>query len=163
MTCQPLGLPRQGTPRRIIQTDKDIIFFYGQYADYGGGNTEFRDIPTDGRPRSEQKAIEATYYGYSIGKWEGDTLVIDSTSFVDTTWLGRGGLFHSADMHIIEKLTRVGNELRYDMTIEDPDSFIEPWVMPTRILRQGGGDGIVPERSYCEVYEQGNFATQLRH
>ncbi len=57
---------------------------------------------------------------------EGDTLVIDSTSFVDTTWLGRGGLFHSADMHIIEKLTRVGNEIQYDMTIEDPDSFIEP-------------------------------------
>jgi hypothetical protein len=163
MTCQPLGLPRQGTPRRIIQTDKDIIFFYGQYADYGGGNTEFRDIPTDGRPRSEQKAIEATYFGYSIGKWEGDTLVIDSTSFVDTTWLGRGGLFHSADMHIIEKLTRVGNEIHYDMTIEDPDSFIEPWVVPTRILRLGGGDGIIPERAYCEVYETDKFATQLRH
>jgi hypothetical protein len=163
MTCQPLGLPRQGTPMRIIQTDKDIIMFYRQYADYGGGNTEFRDIPTDGRPRNEQKAIESTYYGYSIGKWEGDTLVIDSTSFVDTTWLGRGGLFHSADMHIIEKLTRVGNELRYDMTIEDPDSFIEPWVMPTRVLRAGGGDGIVPERSYCEVYETGKVVTQLRH
>jgi hypothetical protein len=164
MTCQPLGLPRQGTPRRIIQTDKDIIFFYGQYSDYGGGNTEFRDIPTDGRKRDEKKAIEATYYGYSIGKWEGDTLVIDSTSFVDTTWLGRGGLFHSDNMHVIEKLTRVGNEIHYDMTIEDPDSFIEPWVMPTRILRQGGfGDGIIPERSYCEVYETGKFSTQLRH
>jgi hypothetical protein len=163
MTCQPLGLPRQGTPSRIIQTDKDIIFFYRQYADYGGGNTEFRDIPTDGRPRNPQKALEATYFGYSIGKWEGDTLVIDSTSFVDTTWLGRGGLFHSENMHIIEKLTRVGNEIRYDMTIEDPDVFVEPWVMPTRILRAAGGDGIIPERSYCEVYELGKVTTQLRH
>jgi hypothetical protein len=163
MTCQPLGIPRQGTPSRIIQTDKDILFFYRQYADYGGGNTEFRDIPTDARARSEQKAIEATYFGYSIGKWEGDTLVIDSTSFVDTTWLGRGGLFHSANMHIIEKLTRVGNEIRYDMTIEDPDVFVEPWVMPTRVLRAGGGDGLLPERSYCEVYEEGNVTTQLRH
>jgi len=163
MTCQPLGLPRQGTPRRIIETDKDVIFFYGQYADYGGGNTEFRDIPTDGRARDEKKAIEATYYGYSIGKWEGDTLVIDSTSFVDTTWLGRGGLFHSDNMHIIEKLTRVGNELHYDMTIEDPDSFIEPWVVPAKVLRLGGGDGIIPERANCEVYETGKFTTQLRH
>jgi hypothetical protein len=163
MTCQPLGLPRHGTPRRIIQTDKDIIFFYGANADYGGGNTEFRDIPIDGRPRDEKKAIESTYYGYSIGKWEGDTLVIDSTSFTDQTWLGRGGLLHSADMHIIEKLTRVGNEIHYDMTIEDPDSFIEPWVMPTRILRLGGGDGIVGERANCEVYETGNFTTQFRH
>ena len=107
------------------------------------------------------------YYGNSIGTWEGDTLVIDSINFVDTTWLGRGGLFHSASMHIIEKLTRVGNELRYDMTIEDPEVFVEPWVMPTRVLRQGaggfGGDGIQAERSYCEVYEEGNVTNQLRH
>ncbi len=163
MTCQPLGLPRQGTPMRIIQSAKDIIMFYRQYADYGGGNTEFRDIPTDGRARIAEKELEPTYYGYSIGKWDGDTLVVDSTSFTDSTWLGRGGLFHSADMHIIERLTRVGNEIRYDMTIEDPDSFIAPWVMPTRILRQGGGDGIVPERADCQVFETGNISTQLRH
>ena len=56
MTCQPLGIPRQGTPARIIQTDKDIIFFYRQYADYGGGNTEFRDIPIDGRKHNDQQA-----------------------------------------------------------------------------------------------------------
>lgn len=163
MTCQPLGLPRHGTPRRIIQTDKDIIFFYGQYADYGGGNTEFRDIPTDGRARNAEKAIEATYYGYSIGRWEGDSLVIDSISFVDSTWFGRGGLFHSENMHIVEKLTRVGNEIRYDMTIEDPDVLVEPWVMPTRILRQAGGDGVMPERANCEVYETGEITNQLRH
>jgi len=164
MTCQPLGLPRQGTPSRIIQTTKDIIFFYRQYADYGGGNTEFRDIPTDGRQRDATKAREATYFGYSIGKWEGDLLVIDSSSFVDTTWLGRGGLFHSANMRIIEKLTRVGNEIRYDMTIEDPDVFVEPWVMPTRILRSGGADPtLVPERAYCEVFETEDISTQLRH
>jgi len=164
MTCQPLGLPRQGTPRRIIQTDKDVIFFYNQYADYGGGNTEFRDIPIDGRERNARKAdTDATYYGYSIGKWEGDTLVIDSTSFVDSTWLGRGGLFHSDNMHIVEKFTRVGNEIRYDITVEDPDSFVEPWVMPTRTLRLGGGDGIIPERSNCEVNEVGHETNQLRH
>ncbi len=163
MTCQPLGLPRQGTPSRIIQVDKDVIMFYRQYADYGGGNTEFRDIPTDGRARTPAKELEATYFGYSIGKWEGDTLVIDSNSFVDSTWLGRGGLFHSSNMHIVERLTRVGNEIRYEMTIEDPDSFVEPWVMPTRILRAGGGDGVVPERAYCEVYEENSFETQLRH
>jgi hypothetical protein len=164
MTCQPLGLPRQGTPRRIIQTDKDVIFFYNQYADYGGGNTEFRDIPTDGRQRNAQKeSTDATYYGYSIGKWEGDTLVIESTSFVDSTWLGRGGLFHSDNMRIVEKFTRVGNDIRYDITVEDPDSFIEPWVLPTRTLRQGGGDGIISERSNCEVNEVGHETNQLRH
>jgi hypothetical protein len=167
MTCQPLGLPRHGTPRRIIQTDKDVIFFYGANADYGGGAAEFRDIPTDGRQRNPRTQSLATYYGNSIGTWEGDTLVIDNINFVDTTWLGRGGLFHSSSMHIIERLTRVGNEIRYDMTIEDPEVFVEPFVMPTRILRQGGGgfggDGIQAERSYCEVYEDGNVTNQLRH
>jgi len=164
MTCKPLGIPRHGTPRRIIQSDKDVIFFYGANADYGGGNAEFRDIPTDGRARNARAENLATFYGYSIGTWQGDTLVIDSTSFDDSTWLGRGGLFHSGSMHIIEKLTRVGNELRYDMTIEDSEAFVEPWVMPTRVLRPGGfGDGIQAERANCEVYEEGNVTNQLRH
>jgi len=167
MTCQPLGLPRHGTPRRIVQQDNDVIFFYGANADYGGGAAEFRDIPTDGRERNARTQSLAYYYGNSIGRWEGDTLVIDSINFVDTTWLGRGGLIHSSSMHIIERLTRVGNELRYDMTIEDPEVFVEPFVMPTRILRQGtggfNGDGIQAERSYCEVYEEGNVTNQIRH
>jgi hypothetical protein len=163
MTCKPLGLPRHGTPRRILQTDKDVIFFYGENADYGGGNNEFRDIPTDGRARNAQTSLIATFYGYSIGKWEGDTLVIDSTSFTDETWLGRGGFLHSADMHIVERLTRVGNEIRYDMTIEDPEYFVEPWVMATRILRPGNGDGLVSERRDCAVYETEEITNQLRH
>ncbi len=162
MTCQPLGLPRQGTPNRIIQTPTDIIFFYGNNSDYGGGNYEYRDIPTDGRARPN--TVEAYYYGLSIGKWEGDTLVIDSTNFVDTTWFGRGGLLHSPDLHIIEKLTRKGDEILYQMTIEDPDDLIEPWVMPDKILRlRAGAPQIIHERAFCEVYEQGNVSTQLRH
>jgi len=162
MTCQPLGIPRQGTPTRIIQSATDIIFFYNEYSDYGGGNYEYRDIPTDGKPRPN--TVEAYYFGLPVGKWEGDTLVIDSTNFVDTTWFGRGGLFHSADLHIIEKLTRKGNEIVYQMTIEDPDDLIEPWVMPDKILRlRAGAPAIQHERAFCEVYEQGNVSTQLRH
>ncbi len=162
MTCQPLGIPRQGTPTRIIQTATDIIFFYNEYSDYGGGNYEYRDIPTDGRPR--QQTVEAYYYGLPIGKWEGDTLVIDSTNFVDTTWFGRGGLLHSADLHIIEKLTRKGDEILYQMTVEDPNYLIEPWVMADKILRaRPGAPAIQHERAYCEVYETGSISTQLRH
>jgi hypothetical protein len=173
MTCLPLGLPRHGTPRRIIQTDKDVVFFYGENADYGGGANEYRDIPTDGRERTARQISLPAFYGQSVGKWQGDTLVIDSISFNDQTWLGRGGFFHSGSMHIVEKLTRVGNELRYDMTIEDPESFIEPWVLPTRVLALGGDggggggrgafDGIQPEHASCEVYEEGNATLQSRH
>jgi hypothetical protein len=162
MTCQPLGIPRQGTPTRIIQSATDIIFFYNEYSDYGGGNYEYRDIPTDGRARPN--TVEAYYFGLSIGKWEGDTLVIDSTNFVDTTWFGRGGLLHSADLHIVERLTRKGDEILYQMTIEDPDYLIEPWVMPDKVLRlRAGAPAIQHERAYCEVYEPGSISTQLRH
>jgi hypothetical protein len=160
MTCQPMGLPREGTPARIIQSPTDIIFFYTT-SDYGGGNMEFRDIPTDGRARPN--TVEAYYMGLSIGKWEGDTLVIDSTNFVDTTWFGRGGLLHSADMHMVEKFTRKGDEILYQATIEDPD-LIEPWVMPDKILRlRAGAPQVIHERAFCEVYEEGNVSTQLRH
>ena len=162
MTCQPLGLPRQGTPNRIVQSPTDIIFFYGGSSDYGGGNFEYRDIPTDGRAR--QKTVEDFYYGLPMGKWEGDTLVIDSTNFTDTTWYGRGGLVHSADLHIVEKLTRKGDEIVYQMTIEDPDDLIEPWVMPDRILRaRPGPPQIIHERANCEVYETKDITTQFRH
>src|SRR5215831_18612126 len=67
MTCQPIGIPRHGTPRRIVQQEKDVIFFYGANADYGGGAAEFRDIPTDGRERDKRTQSQAFYYGNSIG------------------------------------------------------------------------------------------------
>jgi len=67
MTCQPLGIPRQGPPRRIYQTATDITFLYGRYADGGGGYGEYRVIPIDGRKHDPAKAIESTYMGYTVG------------------------------------------------------------------------------------------------
>lgn len=165
MTCQPLGNPRQGPPRRIVQSANDIIFFYTQYADGGGGNNEFRIIPTDGRKHDPKNSILATYYGYTVGKWEGDTLVLDSISFVDTTWLARGGFFHSDDMHIIEKLTRKGDQILYEVTVDDPDLLIEPWVMTPRVLTLATypDAGLISERADCEVYETKDISSQIRH
>ena len=68
--------------------------------------------------------------GYTVGKWEGDTLVLDSIGFSDETWLARGGYFHSDQMRVVEKFTRTGNQMVYDVTVEDPEVLVEPWVMP---------------------------------
>ena len=165
MTCQPLGIPRHGPPRRIVQSANDIIFFYTQYADGGGGAGEYRIIPTDDRKHNPQKAIEATYMGYTVGRWEGDTLVLDSISFVDTTWLARGGFFHTDQMHVVEKLTREGNQIRYEVTVEDPEVLVEPWVMTPRILTLNPNPeaGLLPERGNCEVYELKDITSQIRH
>ena len=94
MTCQPLGVPRQGPPRRIYQTENDITFLYFG-GDAGGGYGEYRIIPTDGRKHTPNAKFDATYMGDTVGRWEGDTLVLDSIGFIDTTWIGRGGFFHS--------------------------------------------------------------------
>ncbi|HLQ75927.1 MAG TPA: hypothetical protein VK210_01150, partial [Terriglobia bacterium] len=161
MTCQPMGLTREGTPARIIHTAGDIIFFYTT-SDYGGGSVEFRDVSTSGAARAN--TVEAYYMGLSVTKWDGDTLVIDSTNFVDSTWFGRGGLFHSAEMHVIERLTRKGDQILYQVTIEDP-VLVEPWVMPDRILTAtaAAAPRIIHERPYCEVPDTEAVTTQLRH
>jgi len=165
MTCQPLGVPRQGPPRRVYQTDNDVTFIY-LGGDAGGGYGEYRIIPTDNRKRDANAEFDITYLGNSVGRWEGDTLVIDSTSFIDTTWLGRGGLFHSDQMHVVEKFTRQGDALLYDVTVEDPEVLVEPWVLPTRVVRRNTNPnaGLLRERGNCETsFETDAAATQIRH
>jgi hypothetical protein len=166
MTCQPLGLPRQGPPRRIFQTENDITFLYGNFPDAGGGMPEFRVIPIDGRKHGENAQFAFKYFGDTVGRWEGDTLVLDSIGFVDTTWIGRGGYFHTENMRIVEKFRREGDAIFYDLTLEDPDVLVEPLVFPTRILRRGAGGvgGPASERGHCETdFETQGAATQIRH
>jgi hypothetical protein len=164
MTCQPLGVPRQGPPRRIYQTDKDITFIYIG-GDAGGGYGEFRVIPTDGRKHDPLKR-ETTYLGYTMGHWEGDTLVLDARGFNDFTWLGRGGFFHSDQMRVVERFTRQGDAMLYDVTVEDPEVLVEPWVLPTRTLRRNPNPdaGLLGERGNCETYEsEEDIVSQIRH
>ncbi len=165
MTCQPLGIPRQGPPRRIVQTENDMIFFYGEYADAGGGYGEYRIMPTDGRKHDEQQTQQTKYMGYTVGHWEGDTLVLDSIAFIDSTWLARGGFFHSEKMRVVESFTRQGDEILYEVTVEDPEVLVEPWVMTPKILRLNTNPdaGLLPERGNCEVYEDEDIVTQIRH
>jgi hypothetical protein len=165
MTCQPLGVPRQGPPRRIYQTENDITFLYFG-GDAGGGYGEYRIVPTDGRKHAENANFDATYMGVTVGRWEGDTLVLDSVGFIDTTWIGRGGFFHSGEMHVVEKFTRQGDAILYDVTIEDPEVLLEPWVFPTRTLRRNTNPnaGLLRERGNCETsFETEAAASQIRH
>jgi hypothetical protein len=165
MTCQPLGVPRQGPPRRIYQTENDITFLYFG-GDAGGGYGEYRIIPTDNRKRDANAEFDITYFGNTVGRWEGDTLVLDSISFIDTTWIGRGGFFHSDRMHVVEKFTRQGDAILYDVTIEDPEVLLEPWVFPTRTVRRNTNPnaGLIRERGNCETSQETEAAaSQIRH
>jgi hypothetical protein len=163
MTCQPLGVPRQGPPRRIYQTDKDITFIYFG-GDAGGGYGEYRIIPIDGR-EPDPSDLKTYYLGSTVGHWEGDTLVLESRNFVDSTWFGRGGFFHSDQMRVTERFRREGDALLYDVTVEDPEVLAEPYVYPTRVVRKNPNPdaGLLAERGNCEVYELEDIATQIRH
>src|SRR5436190_9566260 len=163
MTCLPLGIPRQGAPARIFQTGNDITMFYRGGVDGGGGYAEFRMIPVDGKPHDPRRALQYTYMGYTVGRWEGDTLVLDSIGFSDETWLGRGGLFHSDEMHVIEKFTRKGNEMLYEVTVEDPVVLAKPWVMNPRTLRLTARPAMIAERGSCTDTEHAEVSTQIRH
>jgi hypothetical protein len=163
MTCLPLGIPRQGPPSRIFQTENDITMIYRGGVDGAGGYAEFRMIPLDGKPHDPRRAAQYTYMGYTVGRWEGDTLVLDSIGFSDETWLGRGGFFHSDQMRVIEKFTRTGNQMLYEVTVEDPEVLVKPWVMPARTMRLANANTIIAERGSCTESEHDNVSSQMRH
>ena len=126
--CGKPGVPRIGSPRKIVQLPNEIIFFY---EDISGD--PYRIIPTDGRPH--RKNPNPSYYGDSVARWEGDTLVVDVTGFVDTGWFGEEGYFHSDAMHVIERLWRNGENLVYQVTVEDPKVLTAPWTEPPRVVK----------------------------
>jgi hypothetical protein len=126
--CGRPGVPRIGSPRRIIQSPKEMIFLY---EDISGD--PYRIIPTDGRPHRADG--NPSYYGDSVGHWEGDTMVIDVTNFVDDTWFGEGGYFHSDAMHVTERMWRDGENLVWQAIVEDPKVLAKPWTMPARVVK----------------------------
>jgi hypothetical protein len=122
--CFPPGVPRiflHPFPMEIVQAPDRVLmlFEYDQMR---------REIYTDGRPHDT--SIGPTWMGDSIGHWEGDTLVVDTTNFNDKTWLDRIGHPHSDQLHLVERLRRVNHEtLADDITIEDPKAYTKPWTI----------------------------------
>lgn len=163
MTCKPLGLPRQGPPARIFMTDKDITMLYRAGVDGAGGYAEHRMVALDGRPHDPKRANMYTFMGYTVGRYEGDTLILDSIGFTDETWLGRGGWLHSDEMRVVEKFTRKGNEVLYEVTVEDPVMLLKPWVMPAQTLRLSQNNAIIGERGSCTESEHEEVSSQFRH
>jgi hypothetical protein len=158
--CKPLGVPRVGPPRQIIQTPKLLAFFY--QVDIGEGDQSgigVRLIPTDGRPH--RKDVDPMYFGDSIGHWEGDSLIVDVTQLTDDTWLGISGYFHSAALHVVERYTRKGNTLTYEATVEDPQVLTKPWIMtPQTVMLE---DGMVVEQPPCEERDEQHLVNDDHH
>jgi len=152
--CQPPGVPRVGPPQKIVQTAKELVFLYDDL----NGNF-FRVVRMNAPHRTD---IEASAHGDSVGRWEGDTLVVDVTNLDETTWLSDNGLFHSDKTHVIERLRREGDTLHYDVTVEDPVVFAEPWNQRSRDLKLMK-DYEIEEAPYCSERDASHLQDLSHH
>jgi hypothetical protein len=126
--CGKPGVPRISSPRKIIQLPTETIFLYED-----ASGDPYRIITTDGRPHRDD--ADPSYYGDSIGHWEGNTFVVESTNFVEDTWFGENGYFHSQAMRVIERFWMVGENLAYQITVEDPNVLTAPWTQAPRMIK----------------------------
>jgi hypothetical protein len=121
--------------------------------DVGGPHT-YRTIFMDGR--THPKNLAPTYYGYSVGWWEGDTLVIETTGFNEDFWLDRRGFPHTEKLRTLERLTRTdSNTIRYEVTIDDPGAYSKPWTGGFNLRWDGGTE------LFEYVCQQANYAGEL--
>jgi hypothetical protein len=154
-SCFPPGVPRLGPPMRIVHTAKDVILMYQN-------RNMWRVIPTDGRPHDPVNSQDQTFNGDAVGRWEGDTLVIDVVGFNDVSWLGWPGWYHTNNMRVEERLTREGNTLLYQATVYDPDVLTEPWQMDPRRLPLNTSDAPYIEDPPCLDFDLSHMLTRER-
>jgi hypothetical protein len=124
--CMPMGhmqFHMHGQPRRMIQTPDLLTIVYE--ANYG-----LRFIHTDGRPLPPQGEPQPWWYGYSVGRWEGDTLVIETNNLRDDGWLDVRGSPITDQAKITELIRRPGfGRVEIDVTIEDPKAYTKPFTV----------------------------------
>jgi hypothetical protein len=125
-SCLPPGGPRQFQTLNGIQIveqpERKRIFVMS-----GGGNRNWRLINLDARAHQPDDILP-TYYGDSVGRWEGDTLVIDTLGFNERFWFANGGLPHTENLHLTERISRPdSNTLKYEVRVDDPGAYTRPW------------------------------------
>jgi hypothetical protein len=127
-----------GAVAQILQTPKFVVMLTETF--HG-----FQIIPTDARPHRDD--VPPSYRGDAVGRWEGDTFVVDKTNFTDNTWISAEGRvsFHSDALHIVERYRRVdAKTLEIEATLEDPKVLSKPWVVPKQTLVLAPFDQIMP-------------------
>jgi len=127
--CYMPGVPRatyMPFPFQIVQSTSKIMMIY-----------EFATAQRTIHMNQVKESPVDTWMGHSMGRWEGDTLVVDVKSFNSETWFDRAGNFHSDELHVVERYTPSSNDhLEYEVTIEDPKVFARPWKMRMPLYRR---------------------------
>jgi len=150
--CYLPGVPRatyMPYPFQIVQSTvpNDILVTY-----------EFASASRIVHMNTNQEAPVDSWMGWSNGRWDGDTLVVDVTGFVDQTWFDRAGNYHSGALHVVERYTPLGPDvIRYEATIEDPNVFTRAWKMSMPLYRR-----VEPNAQLLE-YKCVEFAEELMY
>ena len=121
--CLPHSIPNAMLvplyPWKILQTPEEVVVLYENF-------TQYRQIFTDGRSLPAQ--MDPTWFGYSIGRWEGDVLVVDTAGLNDKAWLDDGGHPRSDQMRTTEKFRRKDfGHMEIEFTFNDPKAYTQPW------------------------------------
>ena len=128
LQCYRPGVPRANYmpyPFQIFQTPEEILIVY-----------EFKGALRSIHMNSGEGAPGDTWMGWSNGRFEGETLVVDVTGFNGHTWFDRAGNFHSDALHVVERWTPISPyHMRYEATLEDPKVFTRPWKMSFTVYR----------------------------
>jgi hypothetical protein len=151
--CHPSGVARQFlTPygvEFVELPELDRLFIF----DIGGPHT-YRTVYMDGRTHPTN--LTPSFYGHSVGWWEGDTLNIDTTGYNEGFWLDRRGLPHTEAMHTLEKFTRTDSAtIKYEVTVNDPGAYTAPWTTTFNLRRESGTE------LFEYVCQQANYASEL--
>jgi hypothetical protein len=128
--CLPPGGPRLfATPYPMVILQQPELKRI--YMNFEGGAHVWREIFMDGRPHPAKDKLQgSTWLGHSVGRWEGDTLVVDVANFNEGTWLDYYGHYHTDQMHVVERWTRPNKgTLHYQATINDPGAYSAPWTI----------------------------------
>lgn len=146
-SCLPPGGPRQfQVPYGVgilEQPDRQRVFVMS-----AGGNRNWRLIYLDGRELPQGDDVTPTYFGYSAGKWEGETLVLQTVGFNERFWFSNGGLPHTESLKLTERLSRPDfDTLRYKVTVDDAGAYTRRWVAAWTLQWVAGVD--LPEY-FCQ-------------
>jgi len=152
--CEPPGVPHiygiGGYSIEFLQTPARIMIFYESIH-------TFRTIWMDGRKRPED--ADPLWMGFSVGRWDGNDLVVDTTGFNDKTWINGAGYPHTEALHVIERFHRADpNHMQLDITIDDPKSYTQPWKMGVNFTLQPTWEF---GESFCLPMNQESFKSQI--
>jgi len=139
--CLPMGIMQLDAhpyPKKIIQTPTEVLMIYE------GSGTTVREIFLDGRPLPKKEDVEPWWNGYSVGHWEGDTLVVETTGLMDDGWLDVRGSPLTSAAKLTERIRRLNfGYLEIKVTIDDPKAYTKPFdaivysrIMPTSQLSE---------------------------